>query len=148
MKAKMIMEYLVENWFLIVALIACVAVVIYLVFRFLGMSTEKQKSKVKEWLIWACIEAERALQSGTGQLKLREVWNLFCAVPAFTWVARVISFEQFSLWVSDALLEVKQMLISNKTLAEYVYGEDDAASEVAKIKEQMEDYYGNTKAGQ
>ena len=139
MKTKMIMEFLVENWFLIVALFACVAVVICLIFRFLGMPTEKQKAKIKEWLVWACIEAERALQSGTGQLKLREVWNLFCAVPAFTWVARVISFEQFSRWVKDALVEAKKMLVNNKNLAEYVYGKDNAALEVAKIKEQIGD---------
>lgn len=137
MKANTIMEWLIENWFLVVALLSCGAVGICFIFRFMGMPTEKQKAKVKEWLIWACIEAERALQSGTGQLKLREVWNMFCAVPAFTWVARVISFEQFSVWVSDALYEVKQMLISNKALAVYVYGKDNAVDEVAKIKVQI-----------
>lgn len=136
MKANMIMDLLTENWFLIVAFIAIVAVVICLIFRFLGMPTEKQKAKVKEWLVWACIEAEKALQSGTGQLKLRQVYDMFCAVPAFTWVARVISFELFSTWVSDALTEVKKMLISNKNLAEYVYG-DNAEVEVAKLKEQL-----------
>lgn len=136
MKAKMIMELLIENWFLITAAVAVVVSLICLIFRFFGMPTEKQAKKVKEWLIWACVEAERALQSGTGQIKLREVYNLFCAVPAFTWVARVISFDQFSVWVSDALLEVKQMLISNKVLAEYVYG-DNAAEEVEKIKVQI-----------
>lgn len=136
MKAKMIMELLIENWFLIAVAVAVVVSLICLIFRFLGMPTEEQTKKVKEWLIWACVEAERALQSGTGQLKLREVYNLFCAVPAFTWVARVISFAQFSVWVSDALLDVKHMLISNKVLAEYVYG-DNAAAEVEKIKVQI-----------
>lgn len=130
------MEWLIENWFLIVALIACGTVVISLVFRFLGMPTEKQKAKVKEWLIWACIEAERSSQSGTGQLKLRQVYNMFCAVPAFTWVARVISFEQFSVWVSDALVEAKKMLVNNSTIAKRVYGEN-ADEEVKKIKEQL-----------
>lgn len=137
MKSKIVMEWLIENWFLIVALLSCGVVGICFVFRFLGMPTEKQKKKVREWLVWACIEAERALQSGTGQLKLREVWNLFCAVPAFTWVARIISFEKFSDWVSDALYEVKQMLISNKTLAEYVYGKDNADAEVEKLRKQI-----------
>ncbi len=137
MKSKIIMEWLIENWFLIVALLSCGVVGICFVFRFLGMPTEKQKKKVREWLVWACIEAERALQSGIGQLKLREVWNLFCAVPAFTWVARVISFEEFSDWVSDALYEAKQMLISNKTLAEYVYGKDNADAEVEKLRKQI-----------
>jgi hypothetical protein len=133
-----IMDWLIENWFLIVALLSCGVVSFCLVFRFLGMPTEKQKAKVKEWLIWACIEAERALQSGTGQLKLREVWNMFCSVPSFTWVARIITFELFSEWVSDALVEVKQMLISNNNLAEYVYGKDNVENEVSKLREQME----------
>lgn len=137
MKGKIVMEWLIENWFLIVALLSCGVVGICFVFRFLGMPTEKQKKKVREWLVWACIEAERALQSGTGQLKLREVWNLFCAVPAFTWVARVISFEEFSDWVSESLTEAKQMLVSNKALAAYVYGKDNADAEVAKIKGQI-----------
>lgn len=138
MKVKMIMEYLIENWFLIVAAVAVAASVICLAIRFMGMPTEKQKEKVKEWLIWACIEAERALQSGTGQLKLREVWNMFCAVPAFTWVARIVSFEQFSEWVSDALLTMKEMLINNATLASYVYG-DKAKEQVEYLKKQLEE---------
>lgn len=136
MKTKMIMEWLIENWFLIVELIACGTVGISFIFRFLGMPTEKQKTKVKEWLVWACIEAEKAMKSGTGQAKLRKVYDKFCAVPTFTWVARIISFDTFSKWLEVALLEMKKMLISNKTLAEYVYGED-ADVEVAKLKEQM-----------
>lgn len=136
MKVKMIMEYLIENWFLIVAAVAVVASVICLVIRFMGLPTEKQKEKVMEWLKWACIEAEKELRSGTGQLKLRQVYNKFCMVPAFKWVAIVISFKQFEEWVSDALIEVKKMLVSNTTIAKRVYGEN-ADEEVAKIKEQI-----------
>lgn len=132
------MNWFIENWFLVVAVMASVGVVIGLVYRFLGLPTEKQKAKVKEWLIWACIEAEKKLQSNTGQLKLRDVWNLFCSIPAFSWVAKIISFDTFSVWVSDALLEVKQMLVSNRALAEYVYG-DNAESEVDKLKAQLEE---------
>ena len=91
---------------------------------------------ISKWLIWACIEAERALQSGTGQLKLREVWNLFCAVPAFGWVARIIAFDTFSGWVTEALATVKRMLVENPRLASYVYG-DKAIDEVAKLWEQL-----------
>ena len=91
---------------------------------------------ISKWLIWACIEAERALQSGTGQLKLREVWNLFCAVPAFGWVARIIAFDTFSGWVKEALATVKRMLVENPRLAIYVYG-DKAIDEVAKLWEQL-----------
>lgn len=136
MKVKMIMEYLAENWYWIAGLTALVAGVICMVFRFLGMPTEKQKEKVREWLIWACIEAEMKLKSGTGQMKLREVYNMFCAVPAFKWVAIAISFKQFEEWVSDALIEAKKMLVSNTTIAKRVYGEN-ADKEVAKIKDQI-----------
>ena len=131
------MTWLIENWFLLVAIAAALGVSVLAVYRFFGLPTEKQREKVKEWLIWACIEAERALQSGTGQLKLRQVYDMFCSVPAFTWVAKLISFELFSEWVSDALVTAKEMMINNKALAEYVYG-NKANVEVKKIKDQLE----------
>ena len=141
MNAKNILDWLIENWFLVVALITCIAFVISLIIRFLGLPTEKQQKKVKEWLVWGCIEAERALQSGTGQLKLREVWNMFCAVPTFTWVARLITFELFSTWVSDALLTMKEMLINNPALADYVYGKN-ATGQVEYLKKQISEQKG------
>lgn len=131
------MNWLVDNWYLVVAGLALLAFVIYCIYTFFGMPTQKQIAKVKEWLIWACIEAEKALQSGTGQLKLRQVYDAFCSVPAFTWIAKVVSFDLFAMWVADALVEVKEMLINNKALAEYVYGKTKANAEVAKIKEQL-----------
>ena len=125
------------NWLvLIAAALTLIGAAVVVAHRFFGQPTEKQKEKIKEWLIWACIEAERGLQSGTGQLKLREVWNLFCAVPAFGWVARIISFDTFSGWVTEALSTVKRMLVENPRLASYVYG-DKAVDEVAKLWEQL-----------
>lgn len=131
------MNWFIDNWYIVVGLITLVAFCIWLVFSFLKLPTDEQVEKVKEWLVWACIEAERALQSGTGQLKLRQVYDMFCAVPAFTWVAKIVSFELFSDWVSDALITVKEMLVNNKTLADYVYGEN-ADAEIEKIKSQLE----------
>ena len=130
------MKWIMENLYLFIAALAVVGGCAVVVYRFLGQPSEKQKAKVKEWLIWACVEAEKHLQSGTGQLKLREVWNLFCGVPAFRLVAKVISFDTFSSWVADALKEVKTMLANNPNLAEYVYG-DAAGDEVKKLKEQL-----------
>lgn len=131
------MSWLIENWYLIVGGVALAGFVYWLIYNFFMLPTEEQQEKVYEWLIWACIEAEKALQSGTGQLKLRQVYNMFCGVPVFTWVAKLISFETFSDWVSDALVTVKEMLVNNKSLAEYVYGEN-AETEVKKIAEQLE----------
>lgn len=131
------MNWIMENLYLFIAALAAVGSCTAVVYRFLGQPREKQVAKVKEWLIWACVEAEKQLKSGTGQLKLREVWNLFCAVPAFSWVAKIVTFETFSGWVSQSLKEVKTMLVNNPNLAEYVYG-DKAGDEVEKIKVQLE----------
>ena len=131
------MNWLIENWMVVFGLAVAVILAAIVVYRFFGMPTDKQVAKIKEWLIWACIEAEKALQSGTGQLKLRQVYDMFCAVPAFSWVAKVISFDVFSEWVSDALITVKEMLVNNEALSTYVYG-DNADAEIKKIKEQLE----------
>lgn len=131
------MNWLVDNWYLVVAGLAGLAFVIYCIYTCFGMPTEKQKEKVIEWMIWACIEAEKKLQSDTGKLKLREVYDKFCAVPAFKWVAILISFKKFEELLKDALAEAKKMLVDNSTLAEYVYGKSKAESEVKKIKEQL-----------
>lgn len=130
------MSQIIENWYVIVALLVAATVVVYTIYRFIGLPTKKQKEKVTEWLIWACIEAEKSLQSGTGQLKLRKVYDAFVAVPSFSWVSKIISFETFSDWVTIALERAKLMLVSNPDLANYVYGEN-AETEVSKLKAQL-----------
>lgn len=130
------MNWIVENWFLVVALVACIAGIACTIIYFVKLPTQEQKEKIREWLVWACIEAEKELQSGTGQLKLREVWNKFCQIPAFTSVAKFISFDLFSEYVKEALTKAKEMLVKNRNLSAYVYG-DIANEEVEKLKKQL-----------
>lgn len=105
------MDFIVNNWYLIVALVAIIAVVIFLAVKFLGLPTATQIEKVKEWLVYACMEAEKALGEKTGQLKLRMVYDMF--LTKFPWLAKVITFEQFSKMVDEALERFKKMLESN-----------------------------------
>lgn len=132
------MNWLIENWMCIFGIAVAVILAVLFVYRFFGMPTEKQKEKIKEWLVWACIEAEKALQSGTGQAKLRKVYDAFISLQAFSWIARIISFETFSEYVNVALVEAKRMIINSRSLAEYVYGEF-AEDEVKKLREQIGD---------
>ena len=132
------MNFLIENWYLLVGAFALINFGIWLIYGFLKLPTDKQTEKIKQWLIWACIEAEKALQSGTGQAKLRRVYNSFIAVRAFSWLAKIISFDTFSAYVSEALVEAKKMIINSRSLAEYVYGEH-AETEVEKLREQVGD---------
>ena len=132
------MNFLIENWYLLVGAFALINFGIWLIYGFLKLPTDKQTEKIKQWLIWACIEAEKALQSGTGQAKLRRVYNAFIAVRAFSWLAKIISFDTFSAYVSEALVEAKKMIINSESLAVYVYGEH-AETEVEKLREQVGD---------
>lgn len=114
------MNFLVENWFMVVALAAVLCVSIYVVIRFLKMPTKEQIDKVKEWLVFACMEAEKELGGKTGQLKLRMVYDMF--LSKFSWLAKVISFDDFSKMVDESLEKFKEMLKSNKAVKTLVNG--------------------------
>ena len=60
------MEFLIDNWYLIIALIAIVAVVIIACLKWLNKPTAEQIANIKEWLLYAVTEAEAALGGGTG----------------------------------------------------------------------------------
>lgn len=130
------MNWLIENWMVLFGIIVAVIIIVIITYLFFNLPTKKQRNKIKEWLVWACIEAEKSLQSGTGQMKLRQVYDRFCSIPAFTWIAKIISFKQFSEWVTDSLTTAKEMLVNNRVLAEYVYGEM-TDYEVDKLKSQL-----------
>lgn len=116
------MEFLVNHWYLIVALIAVIVVVIALIVKFFNLPTEAQLSKVKEWLVWACMQAEKELGGKTGQLKLRMVYDMF--LSKFGWLAKVVTFEQFSKMVDEALERFKRMLESNVAVKAIVEEKD------------------------
>ncbi len=80
-----------------------------------------QKSKVIEWLKWAVAEAEKLLGTGTGQLKLRQVYDWF--VEKFPAVAAVLPFRVFSAWVDTALETMREWLDTNSNVAGYIGGE-------------------------
>ena len=111
------MEFILEYWYVILAAIAVVTVGIVAAVHFFRQPSSKQIAKVKEWLLWAVLEAERELGSGTGNLKLRMVYGAF--VRMFPWVARVISFDTFSVWVDEAL-DRAEVWLKEDAVAEYV----------------------------
>ena len=112
------MEQIINNWALIIAAVALVVSVVTAVIKFTNMPTAAQIVKVKEWLLYAVTMAEKELGGGTGKLKLRYVYDLF--LTKFNWLAKVISFEQFSDLVDEALEEMKRLLESNNAVKEIV----------------------------
>lgn len=74
--------------------------------------------KVKEWLLYAVIEAEKEFGSGTGKLKLRSVYDAF--IIRFPKLAALISFNSFSKLVDIVLKEMEKLLYSNVKVEDYI----------------------------
>lgn len=107
-----------EIYFILGLLIVLVVCLSIYVFKFLKSPTEAQIRMVKEWLLWCVIECEKALGAGTGAAKLRMAYDLFIA--KFPQISQMITFEQFSLWVDEALETMRHLLKTNLDLAAYV----------------------------
>ena len=107
--------------FLCLTIVVLLGGIIYAAISFLRMPKSKQIATVKQWLIYACMEAEKLLGSKTGLLKLRYVYDLF--VGKFPWLAQIITFEYFSSMVDEALETVRKQLESNKAIKNHVVGD-------------------------
>lgn len=106
-------EFLVNLPFicLLIAVLACLIAVIY---NFVVLPPSGKKEALKEWLKWAVFKAEQEYGGKTGQLKLREVYNL--AIQQFPWLLRFVTFDEFSLYVDEALEWLKTQLESNEAM--------------------------------
>ena len=89
----MIMDFIVNNWSLMLIVVLVIAGLISLIIN--------DKKKAKEWLLLAVIEAEKEFGSKTGVIKLRAVYNMF--LTTFPVLSKFISFEQFSQMVDEVL---------------------------------------------
>lgn len=112
------MEFITDNWYIILAAIAAVAVLVYVVVKFFKFPRAEQITKIKEWLLFAVTQAEQQFGSGTGQLKLRCVYDMF--VTKFPYLVKFVSFEFFSKLVDDVLVKFKDMFKSNAAVQSYV----------------------------
>lgn len=112
------MEWIIENWFVLVALAAVVFAATLAGKFFMDLPTPKQIEQIKEWLLWAVTVAEAELGSGTGQLKLRFVYDMF--IERFPLFVKVISFDMFRKWVDEALVKMKELLANSPAVAAFV----------------------------
>lgn len=104
------MEWIVNNWGLLLIPVMVVAGLIYLI--------RNDKKKAKKWLLLACLEAEKEFGSKTGVIKLRYVYDMFLA--RFPVLSKFMSFEQFSKMVNVALEEMKHLINTNMAVFNFV----------------------------
>ena len=116
------MEFLVENWPLLIAAGAVIAVAATYLISIFKMPGSAQLDKVREWLLFAVTQAEKELGGGTGQIKLRYVYDMF--VVKFPSLVKFISFETFSFMVDQALIKMRHLLQTNEKVGKYVEGNE------------------------
>lgn len=109
-----------ENWPVLVAGIAVLTAAGLAVYRFTQQPSQQQLSKVREWLLWAVTEAEKELGGGTGELKLRQVYDKF--VTRFPVLSKLMPFGVFSKMVDQALEQMRDMLAKNQAANAFVNG--------------------------
>ena len=124
-----VIDFIQEYWFLIIAAVAAISVISIKIYLWFKKPGNEQLEQVKQWLIYAVAKAEAELGSGTGQLKLRYVYDQF--IKKFPAIAIFISFEDFSKMVDAALEELEKMMKENKEIGmlikpdEYIEKEDE-----------------------
>ncbi len=101
----------------ILGLIILAVLICIMAYNFGKQDKETKIANIKQWLKLAVIEAEKALGSGTGQLKLRYVYDL--AVKQFPWIVTLVTFEIFSGWVDEALDWMREQLKQNSAIEGY-----------------------------
>lgn len=109
---------MMENIAVIIGICCVIGVIGFGIYQFIKLEKDRQLEIVKEWLLLAVVEAEKKLGGGTGQIKLRYVYDMF--IEKFKFLALMITFEQFSVMVDMALDKMRFMLSSNEKLKDYV----------------------------
>lgn len=104
------MEWLLNNWMYVLFVILALIGIVY------GCMT----GKAIEWLKYAVAVAEQDLGTGTGQLKLREVYDMF--INKFPMFSKIVPFNIFSKWVDLALEWLDEQLNKNAKISKAIKG--------------------------
>jgi len=120
------MTLLMEYWWLAIAILAILVIAFMFLITYINLPNSKKAAKVKEWLLYAVVQAEKELGSGTGQLKLRYVYNL--ALAQFPIFIKLIPFELFSSFVDGALKQLENIIEDSEGVKKYmekILGKED-----------------------
>ncbi len=109
---------MLENIGMLVGIVGLLIIIGLGMYEFFKLEKSKRLNMVREWLLLAVIKAEKQLGGGVGQIKLRFVYDMF--IDKFKFLSMLISFNQFSSMVDEALDQMKEMLLTNQQLKEYI----------------------------
>lgn len=112
------MTFSIPTLLILAFIIAAIgAGICYFILSMTSLPAEDRINIIKNWLLYAVVAAEKEFGSGTGKLKFAKVYNEF--IQKFPELAILISYEEFSNLVDEALSQLKDMLKNNK-INEYI----------------------------
>ena len=103
------LNWIVNNWYVLVV-IGIAIVMVYVAIT--------DKARVLEWLKYSVTKAEQELGGGTGQIKLRQVYDMF--IQRFPVFSKLVPFSTFSYWVDLALEFLREQLEKNSQIKDLV----------------------------
>lgn len=115
---ELVVEYLINNWTLLVSLFALVVVIIATIVGFFKLPKSVKSERFRKWLLYTVTEAEREMGEGTGELKLLKAYEEF--VKRFPVLSLIVPFKSFKKMVDEALAQMRQMLQGNEGIKDYV----------------------------
>ena len=117
-----ILNFIARNFLPLVAIIGAIVLVVLKAIDFVKRPTDEQIQSLQEWLKGQVAEAEKTLGGGTGELKLRTVYD--AAITKFPWVATYLTFDQFNNLVMIALDWMQKQMDENIAIKDYIKNEE------------------------
>ena len=85
------------------------------IYKFSKLPIDKKYSRIRAWLLYVVIQAEKDWGSGTGPIKLSQVYGMF--VARYPFIKTFISLETFDKLVDSALDEMRELLEKEEVVA-------------------------------
>lgn len=112
------MNWIIENWYMVIIGVIALIFLGIGVYKFVKLPNTDKLKKVKEILLYWVTLAEKEYGSGTGEIKLRWVYDKFTSKYKF--LSLFISFERFKKWVDEALEQMREILKTNNAVKQLV----------------------------
>lgn len=110
--------FIQEHWSTLLAVIAVVAAIVLFVIKFLRLSPEQQRERIRTALVAIVAEMEKQYGPKTGLLKRSQAYNQL--IKLFPVLTTFLSQKTFDKLLDEALVILDASLESNAEVANYV----------------------------
>ena len=110
-----VLTFIVTYWFELLVGCILLGAIGTSIYKFSKLPADKKYSRIRAWLLYEVTQAEKDWGSGTGPIKLSQVYDMF--VVRYPFVKTFISLETFDKLVDSALDEMRKLLEKEEVVA-------------------------------